>query len=66
MRLLLYLGYGDGTWKLNFKREKVAQPKPFTITKLEPLNAKVDVVMSSKGKFDTQPKCTSDIKCFRC
>jgi len=54
------------SWKLNFKREKVAQPKPFTSTKVEPLKAKVDVATSSKGKFDTQPKYTSDIKCFRC
>ena len=28
--------------------------------------AKVDVPTGAKGKFETQPKCTRDVKCFRC
>ena len=43
-----------------------AQPKPFIPTKAEPLKAKVGAFMSFKGKSDTQPKRTHDVKCFRC
>jgi hypothetical protein len=50
---------------LNFKREGVTQLKPFTSTKVESLKAKVDTYMVSKGKSDSQPKCTHDVKCFR-
>jgi len=39
--------------KLNFKRERVVQPKPFTRTKVEPPNTKVDSFTASKGKSNT-------------
>jgi hypothetical protein len=46
-------GFFLSSLKLNFKRERVAQPKPFTRTKVEPPNAKEDAFMASKGKYDT-------------
>jgi len=46
--------------------EGVAQPKPFVPTKVELPKAKVEAFMSFKGKSDTQPKHTHNVKCFRC
>jgi hypothetical protein len=48
-------------WKMNLKRGEAAQP-----TKVKPLKAKVEVFIGFKGKSDTQPKRTHDVKCFRC
>jgi len=46
---------------MNLKREEAPQP-----TKVEPLKAKVGVFMGFKGKSDTQPKRTRNVKCFKC
>ena len=52
--------------EVKFKRsEEVAKLKPFTSTTVEPPKARVNTCMVSKGKHDTQPKCTRDVKCFR-
>jgi hypothetical protein len=52
-------------YKLDLKRKGVAQTKHFIPTKVEPLKAKVKVSTSFKGKSETQPKHTRDVKCFR-
>ena len=33
---------------------------------MEPQKAKVNVPIDAKGKSETQPKCTCDVKCFKC
>jgi hypothetical protein len=45
---------------------RVTQPKPFVLTKVEPPKAKVETSTGFKGKSDSQPKNTRDVKCFRC
>ena len=40
--------------------------RSFVLSKPEPSMAKVDVAIGAKGKFEIQPKCTHDVKCFRC
>jgi hypothetical protein len=57
---------GSSSWKPNLKREGTVRPKSFVPSKAEPPKAKVDVATGAKGKSETQPKCTRDVKCFRC
>jgi len=54
------------SWKLNLRREGIVQPRSFVPSKIETLKAKVDVPTGSKDKSITQPKCTCDVKCFKC
>jgi hypothetical protein len=56
----------SSSWKLDLRREETTQPKPFIPTKIEPLIVKVEASMSFKGKSNTEPKCTRDVKCFSC
>jgi hypothetical protein len=53
-------------WKLNLRRDGAAQPKHYVPTKVEPPKAKVEASTGFKGKSNTQPKCTYDVKWFRC
>jgi hypothetical protein len=43
-----------------------AQTKPFVGAKVESYKAKKEVLMESKGKFNTQLTRNHDIKYFRC
>jgi len=52
--------------KVESEEKGVARLKPFVLTNVEPPKAKVETSTSFKGKFDSQPKCTRDVKCFRC
>jgi len=54
----------SSTWRPNFKREVVVQPKPYA--KAEPPNAKTDAHTDWKGKSESQPTRNRDIKCFKC
>jgi hypothetical protein len=45
---------------------KAAQTKPFVLTNAEPPKAKDETFTGFKGKFDSKPKCTQDVKCFSC
>jgi hypothetical protein len=56
----------SSSWKPNLRREGIVQLRSFVPSKVEPPKAKVDVPTGAKGKFKTQPKCTRDVKCFRC
>jgi len=56
----------SSSWKTNLKREGIVQPKSFVPSRTEPPKAKVDVPTDAKGKSETQPKHTRDVKCFRC
>jgi len=47
-------------------RERVAQPKPFVLTKAAPPKAKVEGSTGFKSKSNNHPKCTRDVKYFRC
>ena len=62
-------GFNSGSsssWKTNLKREGTLQPRSFVPSKTERTTAKVDVPTNAKGKYETQPKRTRDVKCFRC
>ena len=62
-------GFNSGSsssWKKNLKREGTVQPRSFVPSKTERTTAKVDVPTNAKGKSETQPKRTRDVKCFRC
>ena len=50
----------------NLKREGTVWPRSFVPSRTEPPKAKVDVPTDVKGKSETQPKRTRDVKCFRC
>ena len=54
------------SWKLNLRREGATQPKKFIPTKVESPKAKVETSTIFKGKSEAQPKCTRDVKYFRC
>jgi hypothetical protein len=54
------------SWKPNLKREGTLWPRSFVSSRTEPPKAKVDVPADAKGKSETQPKHTRDVKCFRC
>jgi hypothetical protein len=56
----------SSSWKPNLKREGTVRPRSFVTSRTEPPKAKVDVTTDAKGKFETQPKGTPDVKCFRC
>jgi hypothetical protein len=56
----------SSSWKLNLKREGTVQPRSFVPSKTKPSKAKVDVPTDAKGKSETQPKRTCDVKSFRC
>jgi len=56
----------SSTWKPNLKREGTVRPRSFVPSRIEPPKAKVDVTIDAKGKSETQPKCTPDVKCFKC
>ena len=56
----------SSSWKTNLKREGTLQPRSFVPSKTERTTAKVDVPTGAKGKSETQPKRTRDVKCFRC
>jgi hypothetical protein len=51
---------------LNYRREKIAYPKPNFNIKAKPSKVKKEVIVDSKGKRKTQPTRNHDIKCFRC
>ena len=53
-------------WKPNLKREGTVRLRSFGPSRTEPPKAKVDVLIGAKGKSETQPKHTRDVKCFRC
>ena len=55
----------SSSWKTNVKREGTLQPRSFVPSKTERTIAKVDVPTGAKGKSETQPKRTCDVKCFR-
>ena len=62
-------GFNSGSsssWKTNLKREGTLQPRSSVPSKTERTTAKVDVPTGAKGKSETQPKRTRDVKCFRC
>jgi hypothetical protein len=63
---LAFNSSSSSSWKLNLKREGIVQPRSFVPSKTEPSKAKVDVPTDAKGKSETQPKRTCDVKCFRC
>ena len=54
------------SWKSNLKIEGTIQPRSFVPSRTEPPKAKVDVPTDAKGKSETQPKRTCDVKCFKC
>ncbi|KAL3570877.1 hypothetical protein D5086_028126 [Populus alba] len=47
-------------------KEGTVRPRSFGPSRTEPPKAKVDVPTDAKGKSETQPKRTRDVKCFRC
>jgi ferredoxin len=56
----------SSSWKPNLKREGTVRPTSFVPSRTEPPKAKVDVPTDAKGKSETQPKRTRDVKRFRC
>jgi len=52
----------SSSWKPNL----TVQPRSFVPSRTKPPKAKVDVAIDAKGKSETQPKRTGDVKCFRC
>jgi hypothetical protein len=48
------------------RKEGIVQLRSLVPSKTEPPKDKVDVPTASKGKYETQPKRTRDVKCFRC
>jgi hypothetical protein len=56
----------SSSWKPNLRREGIVQPRSFVPSKAKPPKAKVDVLTGAKSKYETQPKRTPDVKCFRC
>jgi ferredoxin len=56
----------SSSWKLNLKREGIVWPRSFVPSRTKLPKAKVDVPTDAKGKSETQPKRTRDVKCFRC
>jgi hypothetical protein len=56
----------SSSWKPNLKREGIVRPRSFVPSRTEPPKAKVNVPTNAKGKSETQPKRTRDVKCFRC
>jgi hypothetical protein len=54
------------SWKSNMRREGIVQSRSFVPSKAELPKAKVDVPTGFKGKSETQPKRTRDVKYFRC
>jgi len=56
----------SSSWKPNLKREGTVRPRSFVPSRTEPPKAKVDVPTDAKGKYETQPKHTRDVKCFKC
>jgi hypothetical protein len=56
----------SSSWKPNLKREGIVRMRSFVPSRTEPPKAKVGVPTGANGKSETQPKCTCDVKCFRC
>jgi len=56
----------SSSWKPNLKRESIVQSRSFVPSRTETPKVKVDFPTSAKGKYETQPKRTRDVKCFRC
>jgi hypothetical protein len=56
----------SSSWKPNLKREGTVRTRSFVPSRTELPKAKVDVPTDTKGKSETQPKRTRDVKCFRC
>ena len=56
----------SSSWKPNLKREGSVRPRSFVPSRTKPPKAKVDAPTSAKGKSETQPKRTRDVKYFRC
>jgi hypothetical protein len=56
----------SSSWKPNLNRKGTVRPRSFVPFRTETPKAKVDVPTSAKGKYETQPKRTRDVKCFRC
>ena len=54
------------SWRLNLRREEVAQTMSFVGAKAEPYKIQKKVPIESKGKFDTQHTRNCYIKYFRC
>ena len=50
---LAFNSSSSSSWKLNLKREEIAQPKFFIPTKPKPPKAKVEASTSFKDKSDT-------------
>jgi hypothetical protein len=59
------LGFSS-SWKPNLKREGTIRLRSFVPFRTKTPKAKVDVPTGAKGKSETQPKRTRDVKCFRC
>jgi ferredoxin len=56
----------SSSWKPNIKREGTVRLRSFVPSRTELPKAKVEVPPDAKGKSETQPKRTYDVKCFRC
>jgi len=56
----------SSSWKPNLKREGTVRTRSFVPSRTKLPKAKVDVPTDTKGKSETQPKRTRDVKCFRC
>jgi hypothetical protein len=56
----------SSSWKPNLKREGPVRPRSFVPSRTKIPKAKVDILTGAKGKSETQPKCTRDVKCFKC
>jgi hypothetical protein len=63
---LAFNSSSSSSWKSNLKRVGIVQPRSFGPSRTKPPKAKVDVPTNAKGKSETQPKRTRDVKCFRC
>ena len=55
----------SSSWKPNLKRKGIVRLRSFGPSRTEPPKTKVDVPTAAKGKSETQPKRTRDVKCFR-
>jgi ferredoxin len=56
----------SSSWKPNLKREGNVRPRSFVPSRTKLPKANVEVPPDVKGKSETQPKRTRDVKCFRC
>jgi len=56
----------SSSWKPNLKRKGTVRSRSFVPSRTKTPKAKVDVLIGAKGKSETQPKRTHDVKCFGC